>query len=132
MPPELVPFLRWLAREPFAWGQLDCLLALGSWWEALYGVDPAAHLRGTYHDEATCAAVLAGQGHAPRLVAGIARNVGAPMTRDDPRPGDAAVLRFPGTWYGAIRTPSGRWAIKSGEGLLVTRAGRPVAIWRTT
>lgn len=129
MSPKLVPFLRWLAAEPFSYGRLDCLLAPAEWAEVVTGHAPAAAFRGAYHDEASCAAVLAAHGHAPRLVARVAREVGA-VRVTEPTPGDIAVLRVPGRWYGAIRTPAGRWAVKCGPGLHVTREGRPVGIWR--
>lgn len=124
----LEAFFRDLARRPFAYGSTDCALVIADRWLQAHGADPAAHLRGAYGTEDECAAVLAANGHLPRLVARLARSVGAPRT-DDPKPGDFAVVRHQGRWWGAIRTPSGRWAIKAHDGLACLRNVRVVAAW---
>lgn len=125
---DLARFLADLAVRPFRYGELDCGLALAELWQAVHGVDGAASLRGTYATEAECAAMLRSQGHLPRLVARLARSVGARQT-SDPKPGDFAVIRHQNKWWGAIRTPGGRWAVKCNDGLAALKAPRIVAMW---
>lgn len=126
---RLAAFLAMLRREPFGYGSCDCALVLGAWAALARGItDPAAHLKGTYASANECAAVTRRNGHLPRLVARLARDVGLERTRA-PQPGDIAVVRFGGAWFGAIRTRGARWAIKCNDGLLVTRECRVVAAW---
>ncbi len=129
MPREVVAtFLARLAAEPFAFGRLDCCLALADWWAFARGVDPAAHLRGTYDDEASCEQVLAAGGGLLEVVRGIAAGAGA-LPTDKPVPGCAAVVAFNGRHWGAIMTPGGRWAIKLGDGLCALRSCCVVQAW---
>lgn len=121
-------FLAELAARRFAFGRTDCALVLSDWCERVTGQDPAGHLRGAYHDEASCAALLRAHGHLPRLVGRLARQAGARRI-DAPEPGDFAVIRRD-RWFGAIRTPSGRWAVKCNDGLAAYRDCRVVAAWR--
>lgn len=130
MNPLLTPFLRDLAARPFAWGECDCALALGAWWAANHGVDPTLRLRGSYHDEESCAALLARSGHLPRAAARLAREAGAKRS-DGASPGDFAVIRFGDRWYGAIRAQSGRWVVKGSNGVIALPAAsvRVVIAW---
>lgn len=125
----LISFLADLARRPFRWGETDCALVLADWWQLNHGgPDPAAALRGSYASEDECTAVLVRNGHLPRVVRLLARSVGARRTAN-PQPGDFAVVRYEGRWWGAIMGPSGRWAIKCHDGLALSRNVRLVAAW---
>ncbi|MFT4129970.1 DUF6950 family protein [Labrys sp. (in: a-proteobacteria)] len=124
----LLTFLNNLARRPFRWGECDCSLAIADWWQLNHGADPAPWLRGAYVDEAGCAALLAAHGHLPRLMRRIAAEAGAARSTGD-RPGDFAVIRLDSRWWGAIRTPSRRWAVKAHDGLCIISNCRVVAAW---
>jgi hypothetical protein len=122
-------FLQDLARSRFEWGRHDCALVLADWWLLNHGgEDPAAELRGAYSNEDECAALLARTGHLPRLVARLARRVGALRTTD-PQPGDFAVIRHRDLWFGAILSTSGFWHIKAHDGAAALRSVRVVAAW---
>lgn len=125
---DLKSFLAWLARTPFTYGQTDCALVLGRWWEMNHGCNPAAHLIGTYHDEAGCAVVLRSHRGLLRLVDGLCRTIGARRTAL-PKAGDIAVVNWGCAQYGAICTPAGKWAIKCRAGLTITSNCRPLMIW---
>lgn len=125
---DLRAFLAEMARTPPSLGRLDCALTLADWWAVNHGVDPASHLRGTYHDEASCAALLARHRGLVRLVRDICQNIGASRTQV-PQPGDIAVVKFAGQHLGAIRATSGKWAIKCSRGLVVTSRCKPLAMW---
>lgn len=45
------------AQLAFEWGTFDCALHVSNCIRAVVDVDPAAHYRGTYHDEAGAAAI---------------------------------------------------------------------------
>jgi hypothetical protein len=125
----LQSFLSCLARRPFAWGECDCSLIIADWWCLNHGVDPAAHLRGTYASEAECDALLAREGGRLALVAKLAASVGAVRT-DCPRSGDFGIVAageiedLP-----AIMAPDGKWAAKSLKGLIALTPERVVAAW---
>lgn len=125
---DLKAFLAALAREPFAFGTTDCASILGRWWELNHGRNPAAHLVGTYSDTAGCLAVLILNRGLLRLVQAICRSVGAKRT-NEPKPGDVAVVNWSRRHFGAIRTPSGKWAIKATDGLVITSDCKPLMIW---
>lgn len=124
----LAAFLIELARTPFAWGACDCSLMIADWWRANHGVDPAAHLRGTYSTEAECNALLEREGGKLRLVARLARSVGAKPTKDI-RPGVFGVARHGQDHIPGIVAPDGKWAGKSPSGLVVFIPHRIVAAW---
>ncbi len=125
----LTAFLRDLARRPFVWGVCDCSLIIADWWLANHGVDPAAHLRGTYASEAECLAVLEREGGKLRLVARLARSVGARRAATIV-PGVFGVARHGDDHVPAIATPDGKWAAKSERGLIAFAPARVVAAWR--
>lgn len=125
---SLTSFLRDLSREPFCYGRSDCALTLADWCQVRRGADPADWLRGAYDDEASCAAVLRGHGGLARLVREIAAGQGLDRTHSAVA-GDIAVVRFGRLHFGAIRTASGKWAIKASDGLIVTADCRVVAAW---
>lgn len=124
----LTDFLASLAREPFTYCRSDCGRVLGRWWQVNHGTDPAAWLDGAYHDRDGCLSVLAEHGSLLRLVHRLARAAGAQRAHD-PKPGDFAVVSYGRLQFGAIRTPSGKWAIKCGHGLRVIGHCRPLMIW---
>nr|WP_255608071.1 hypothetical protein [Ancylobacter sp. Lp-2] len=132
LPADLPAFLIHAQRQPFVLGQFDCSLVIADWWLANHGVDPAADIRGTYSSQAECNALLRQHGGLPRLIARMARRVGAVRTAD-PQPGDFAIIRAPTLWAAAIRTPTCRWAVKEGDGLTAIRSPlRVVAAWSIT
>ena len=96
---------------------------------ATHGAVPAPALRGAYCSRETWARIVAGNGGLLRIVSRLARRVGARRT-DDPAPGDFAVLRILDEHYAAIRTPSGRWAVKSPAGLVALGDARVIAAWK--
>jgi len=108
-------FLREQAGRRFALGQHDCGLIIADWIERVTGRDPAAPVRGRYHDEASLIA-LAGPLGLPRLFDRLLREAGL-MRTDDPQLGDVAILSVMGTDpRGAIRTASG-YVMAAPEGL---------------
>lgn len=128
MKADLIMYLRDLSREPFSYGQNDCVLALANWWRANHSTDPGERLRGTYSDIDGCEAVLVTEGGVLRLVSRVAKATGMRRTVS-PSAGDIAVVRFQDKHFGAIRTTTGRWAIKAGAGLIITKDCRLVAAW---
>lgn len=125
---SLNEFLTTVRRSRFEYGVNDCALVLATWWFANHGVDPAAHLRGTYGSYEGCRDLLISERGLLRLVWKLARSVGAKKT-DNPKPGDFAVVRFQGTHFGAIKTNADRWAIKMSNGLTHTIDCRVIIAW---
>jgi hypothetical protein len=128
VPVALCEFVEEMARTPFVWGRTDCIMSVASWVERVRGVDYAADLRGTYHDEAGCIAVLKAGGGLPVIVARRMRAAGIGRTAD-PRPGDIAVVRAFGVHIGAIRI-GGQWIIKGSKGVYGLRDLQSAAAWR--
>jgi hypothetical protein len=124
----LTAFLRDLAGRRAVLGEVDCCLAIADWVLVSRGFDPAARFRGVYATEDDVSALLKREGGMPRLLGRLARDAGARRVKD-PQPGDFAVVRADGKCWGAIRTPSGRWAIKANDGVVMSRLPRVVAAW---
>lgn len=124
---QLSDFLRAQAALPFSWDGGHCLSMLGDWYRITTGRDPIPEFRGRAMTEDDCAAVLAAAGGLARFVARRCRDLGAPRVHA-PAPGCIAVVRYQGQHFGALRTATGRWAIR-GPRLIVTRDCRLVAAW---
>lgn len=130
------PFLVRLAGMDFRWGQTDCALAVADYWLWATGrnADPAEGIRGTYSTERECVAVLETHGGLLRIFSRLARDYDLPRCRGEYPAGAIGVIRLPGqngraTHYGAIRTPSGRWAVKGHEGVAFLSGVRVAAAW---
>ncbi|MGB6079085.1 MAG: hypothetical protein WBF99_06450 [Xanthobacteraceae bacterium] len=131
----LSEYLAALARKRFVYGETDCLMILADWVFIRRGIDPAAHWRGTYHDEAGCrAALIAGRGIVHCIEAGLAP-LGIQRTSDPKhgdvglvrtfiRRGDRAVLRK----VGALCVSPNRWALMTDRGLVISEF-QPVVAW---
>lgn len=62
--PRLFAFVSGLKTLNFKWGSDDCFVTLAAGAvETMTGIDPAAPLRGRYHDAVSAAALLADLGH---------------------------------------------------------------------
>lgn len=124
----LIKFLRAAASSPFDWGNTDCCLMLADWWMLNHGVDPAAHLRGSYGTEAECQQILDKAGGVLKLVSGLAHSVGA-RPAYDPRPGDFGVISARNFRFGAILTPTMRWFVKTPDGACGFRGCDVLMVW---
>jgi hypothetical protein len=124
----LPAYLRDAAAMPFVWGKTDCLMFCANWVVDATGRDPAAHLRGFYHDQRGANRLQSPLGLAGTM-RDCARRVGLRRTRE-PKPGDIAVVRgtVPGTCICAIRVAGG-WVVKSESGLARVPEARVMAAW---
>lgn len=125
-------FLRDLAGRQFRYGECDCLLVLADWL-VLTGRnrDPAEGYRGTYSDEAGYLAVLRPAGGLARFVRSMAAEMSLARVRPATAPtGAIGVVRHEAKHFGAIRCPSGRWAVKANDGMVFLKDPRVVAAWR--
>lgn len=130
-------FLRDLAGRPFRYGTTDCVLFLADWLLVCgRNRDIAEDYRGTYSDEDACFAILRAKGGLLRLVASYARELALEPVRPAIAPtGAIGVIRYQPEGdrerhLGAIRCPSGRWASKCTNGLLMVGAPRVAAAWK--
>lgn len=120
---KLAQFLRACAAKPAKWGEFDCGLWLADWAIALEGLsdDPAAELRGRYHDEAECEDVVLGSTPYPIVVSRIARAIG---WRGASRPyaiGTIAIVEaLEDQVVGAIRTAGGWVMLSKPKGIVRT------------
>lgn len=109
---------RFLERERhvrFSWdsfGTGDCLMYVAGWGILLNGVDFAAHLRGTYCDEAGARRAIAAQGGA---IAFFDRVAGERRRDDDYRRGDIGLLGF-GDWHLGLICTGTMWVCRAGAG----------------
>jgi len=128
----LIAWADWAAMQRWRPGQWDCCMAPASWVERVTGVDPAADLRGTYHDRAGMDALVA-QGLAavvgPRLkAAGFKRRwIGFA------RPGDVGLVVSGGPGkgppvFGGVRMVDGMWGTAAARGVSFVR-GFAIAVW---
>lgn len=122
-------FLMSLARSAHVWSESDCAMTMANWWQRKHGFDPASHLRGTYHSEAECLAVLRREGGMIGVVSTCADRAKAVQT-DCPVTEDIGVVNVHGQQFGAVLGPSGRWVVKSPMGIATYRCA-PLIAWRT-
>ena len=124
-------YLRAEMAKPFSWdsfGTGDCLMFLAGWWQMLNGEDPAAALRGAYHDEASARAALTKEGGAIAFLDRVAAERCEPLQA---RRGDIGLLSFKGWHLGLICTGP-MWALRNGTGGVgFTRMPADIA-WRSS
>lgn len=95
-----------------SWGTGDCLMYIAGWGIMLNGVDFAAHLRGTYSDEAGARRAIAREGGSVALfdrVAGPRREPGEHAR------GDIGLLTL-GDWHMGFICTGSMWSCRAGEG----------------
>lgn len=124
---KLRDFIMEYIDRPFVWGADDCSLFVADWWFNRHGIDPAAHLRGTYSDQSGKVALVTAAGGLVRLVDDCARRVGSPRTRH-PVEGDIAVVLIDGVYFSAI-CAGDMWAIRSESGVIFTADAKVVRAW---
>jgi hypothetical protein len=110
-------------------GSVDCLLTLADWFVFRSFPDAAAHLRGTYCDEAGFRAIVARQGGAVATVEPCAAVIGLQRI-ETPRAGSIGVIGSVSNTnrqFGAIYDGS-RWLTRADKGFLPLIA-KPLAIW---
>jgi hypothetical protein len=112
-------YVRDHGSEPFAWGERDCCLWVCDWIKDRRGVDPAARLRGCYHDEAGAIACWSDFGGLQVLALTLAKEAGLQQT-ETPVAGDVGLVQ---TWMGpAMAICLGdRWAVKGPRAVVVHR-----------
>lgn len=122
-------FLLQAARSDHIWSQSDCAMTIANWWLFKYGVDPAADLRGSYHTEDACRAVIAVEGGMLEVIGKRAARVAATKI-EVPEPGSFGVIMVHGVMFGAILGFTGRWMVKSPRGMAGYRCSH-IAAWRS-
>lgn len=138
MTARLASFLAAALARPFARGRHDCCTFVADWAHETTGRDPAAHLRGTYHDDAGALALIAAAGGTAAIVGGALERQGWQRVAE-PSAGDIAVVAVPtpaGTEdVAAVCTRAAengrraRFALVTARGLVVAPAACSAA-WR--
>ncbi|TAU98170.1 hypothetical protein ELI38_20415 [Rhizobium leguminosarum] len=114
-----------------AWrpGEVDCCMFLASWAIWRGHPDPAAHLRGTYADEAGFRSIVAEAGGVVPVVQRCIENIGGCMV-DRPKHGAVGVIGSHADitrQWGAIFNGE-RWLMRFRDNVGPV-AARPLAIW---
>ena len=91
---RLQEFLAALERRAWAWGEVDCTLAVADWVMAETGIDPAEPWRGRYRDAAGAGRLARAAGGYLAMVSGRMSGLGFAPT-ESPETGDVAVVRAP-------------------------------------
>lgn len=130
----LEDFIRQTCRRQFRWGVSDCSLMVADWCVWVGRDDPAAALRSTYSDEASCRALVAARGDLAAVMTACAVSIGLTQVRE-PEFGCVAVIGSPkrperqwaAIWNGA------RWLVWWGnetKSQWAPFAGKPLVMWR--
>lgn len=129
MAEALAAFQTHHAALPQVWGRVDCCLVLADWAVWLGHPDPAADLRGSYHSEEGCRAIVAAAGGLNPLLTVCAARIAWPAS-DHPSVGAVGIIGSPvivNRQWGAIW--DGRhWCVRLADGFVPFTA-RPFAIW---
>lgn len=132
-------FLHRAAAVPFVWGHADCALFLADWFQHVHGADPAAHLRGQYHDPGSCQRLCGWFTDPAAVIEGCLDTVRSdpaafPRGANRPEVGDVAVLMvrdadqvFPAgaVWLGKV------WGLRAQQGVTTRhpRTVQPIETW---
>lgn len=112
--------------RPFAWGSHDCVLFAADCVDACTGVDPAAHVRGTYACAASAARVMRAHGGLAALAAAaLGPEVPPPFTQ----PGDVGIVISDGRECLAVCIGKG-WQVPGEKGLVFFELGQATRVWR--
>jgi hypothetical protein len=126
---RLALFLDAQQARPWDPGTVDCCLFLADWAMWLGHPDPAAHLRGTYSDEAGFESIIREAGGVAPVVAGCVANInGQPLA--SPHVGAIGVIGSPtniSRQWGAIFDGT-HWLVRSRAGVGPLSA-KPLAVW---
>jgi hypothetical protein len=114
------------ALVPFAWGAQDCALFAADCAQVCTGHDPAAGLRGTYHDALGAARVLAQFGG---LAAIAAERFGEEVPVLFAQPGDIGLIETEGRDSLCVWT-GGAWHAPGKDGLVAFTLDRAKKVWR--
>lgn len=118
---RLAAFVATGARTPFVFGRSCCAVWVADWIAAERGVDPAADLRGRFSCHLGSLRLQRRAGGLLPLVAGLMAAAGFAETAA-PGPGDVGVLMTPAGEIAGLCLGAGRWAVKTKEGVAVTKA----------
>lgn len=122
--------MRIWAMTDFAWGRSDCAIVLADYVRDLTGKDGAAHLRGRYTTKAGCNRISGFIRRGLVTVVGECAAKAGLLECSAPQRGDIGVLQFTErALAGGICLGSGRWAVKSPDGLLTPTNPNVVAAW---
>lgn len=124
MAAQLVEFMRRYQDRPFKWGQDDCCLFVADWWQETHGVDPVAHIRGTYDSYESAHAIIDAAGGLLRLIEDLAARAGAKEV-STPSTGSFAVID-PGVCAIYVQ---GFWVSRSEVGLVFNKEAKPWRVW---
>ncbi len=127
----LTDFLAREAGERFVWGERDCLLFLADWVAYRHGVDPAAHMRGTYSTAAEADALADSVGGYGPMIEDCLRAVGLGwMHPAVAQAGDVGLIqpRPTAPLAGAVNI-GGPWAARGPSGLSIV-ASESKGVWR--
>lgn len=117
------------ARRPWAWGLVDCSLAMADWLVANGYPDPAPHWRGAYRSESDWRRVVAERGGLLPIVAAVAAGAGLRHARAPVR-GTIGVVGSavrPDRQWGCI-FDGRRWLNRS-PACFVAVTARPLGAW---
>ena len=123
------------AKQPFIWGESDCMTSVCDWIEKVRGFDPACDLRGTYDSRGSCQRETGFFRDPVGVVDRYFQAAGdLPMT-EDPRAGDVAIVQVQGAdgridTCGAIWLGSA-WGCKGPNGTttIAPSVARVLGIW---
>ncbi len=126
---QLAEFLRFHGEKPWQPGQVDCCLFLADWAVCLGYPDPAAHLRGTYHDDDGFRRIIEAAGGVAAVVGLCASSINAKRVQR-PLCGSIGVIGSQSNihrQFGAIHDGEG-WNVRFIDGVHRMVAS-PLAIW---
>lgn len=127
---DLDAFLAENGASPWAWGSVDCCMALAAWVTANGHGDLLSQYRGTYDDEAGCLAIIVRRGGLLPIISDGSARVGLSKIEGAPPRGTIAVigsLTAPTRQWGAI-WDGGQWLVRNSEGFTPLVA-RSLGMW---
>jgi hypothetical protein len=117
---------RWM-REPFEWGQSDCMLSVADYLIHAVGFDCGTRFRGKYYSRLGCARLSGFHIDPVKPFADCVAEIPLKETKSPVR-GDVGVIEVHDTVAGGICLGKA-WAVRGETGLVIARPTRILKAW---
>ena len=118
--------MRW-AREPFVWGETDCMLSVADYLIDAVGVDCGGRFRGKYASRRGCMRVSSFHRDPVKPFADCVAEIPLAVTAA-PVFGDVGVVEIGGVAVGGLCLGD-KWAARGDEGVIITKSFKVLKAW---
>lgn len=124
----LSDYLKDMAATPFQYGENDCASFIVGWFDRVAGKTALSAWRGRYSDGLSCEQYISRHGGFAAIAQGfLGDHFGA--ARCAPKPGNAVLALFKTTKAMGLRVDASRVALRTHNGLIITKRVEVIDEW---